>query len=152
MSTGADDLDRDITEPELDYAFLADWAEVRDGKLDVLGASYTSLDVSILPWTHDLYIAGRLRVPDDVDVVPLDVTVVAPDQRYRLTLGTELERDDSFEPYRGRVGFLFAVQLPLPIALEGLYGVRLVLGGELVRVLAFDVRLQADAGVTEDAD
>lgn len=129
---------------ELDYAFLAEYAAVLDGKLTAVGASYTHLTATSLPIQHVLYVAGRIRLTlGEEDSVALGVKVRAPDDMFTLSLEGELSHDDAARPYDGKVGMLWAVSVPMPLPKEGLYEVLVEVNGEQARRLAFDVAVQS---------
>ena len=50
---------------ELDYAFLADYATISEGRLTAVGASFTHVFVPQLPVEISFAVAGRLRVRED---------------------------------------------------------------------------------------
>jgi len=125
--------------PELDYALLADFAAVQDGKLTVVGGSYTRVVALQMPTGHPLGVAGRIRAPETTASIALTVRITAPDDRFTLNLAAELVRDDAAVPYRGILGFLFALNVMVPLVSVGLYEVYVDIEGVEVRRLAFDV-------------
>jgi len=124
---------------DLDYAFLAEYATVQDGKLTAVGASYTHLIVPQLPISHLLSIAGRVRASVGTDRIPVSIGVVAPDEQYTLQFGTELIPDDTTRPYGDKIGVLFAATVGITLTTPGLYTVNLSIDGAQARRLAFDV-------------
>lgn len=126
--------------PNLDYAFLADYARVQpDGTLTAVGASYTEVHVARLPTPHEVTLAGRVRAAEGSDHVPVAVTFRGPDQRtahLRIEgqLGTAGAR-----AYQGRIGLLFSLKLGVGLMSEGLHWVTLEIEGRTVRELAFEV-------------
>lgn len=129
--------------PKLDYAFIAEHAQVAAGKLNVLGASYTHLRVQDLPMMHSLAIAGRIRTPEDHGPVEVTLVFTSPEgeSQYSIEGSIEIEPDSAVRPYRGRVGLLFASSLQALLPVEGLYEVKVKVDGEEVRRLAFSVEL-----------
>lgn len=134
-----------MVETKLDYAFLADFAQVVDNKLTAVGASYTYLLTHKVPAQHMLSVAGRVRASSDVQVVPLHVEVEGPDAAYSISVDLELEGAGQIRPYDGKIGFLFAVTLPIPLVSTGLYSVYLDVNGERQRRLAFEVQTHPSA-------
>lgn len=127
--------------PKLDYAFIAEHAQVAAGKLNVMGASYTHLRVQELPWMHSLAVAGRIRTPEDYGPVEVTLVFTSPEgeSQYSIEGSIDIEPDEAVRPYRGRVGLLFASSLQALLPVEGLYEVRVRVDGEEVRRLAFSV-------------
>ena len=63
--------------PDLDYAFLAEYARLEQGgTLTALGASFTQIAVPRLPSAIQLGVAGRVRVLEGVAAVPLTVRML----------------------------------------------------------------------------
>jgi hypothetical protein len=127
---------------DLDYAFLADYAKVeRSGTLTAVGASFTHLVVPMLPGTHLMSIAGRVRSTIDAGPVSLTATLTPPDtDRFTVAFNMELTAGPEARPYGdGRVGLLFAITTAVPLQSEGLYRVALELEGSIARTLMFDV-------------
>lgn len=130
--------------PELDYAFLAEHAQVASGKLNVMGASYTHLVVDSLPSIHTIAVAGRVRTPKDAGPVEMSIVFTSPpgDTQYSIEGSTELEQSSDMRPYGDRVGLLFASTLQALLPAEGLYEVRVCIAGVEARRLAFSVELR----------
>lgn len=118
---------------ELDYAFLADFATIQDGKLTTVGGSFTKLIASEFPSQALIAVAGRVRCDEpEVDVIPVTVRVMSPDD-VGMTVEATTELDASEErhaPYEGhRRGIVFALQMNLPILSAGVYTVEIDLEG-----------------------
>lgn len=124
---------------ELDYAFLAEYATVKDGSLTTVGGSYTHVVVDALPTDHLLSLAGRVRASEDVEPFKVSLTIEAPEGAYRIGMDTTLSRSASSRPYDGKVGILFAATTLMPLPSEGLYWVTVMLEDEPVRRLGFSV-------------
>lgn len=128
---------------ELDYAFLADYAAVQNGKLTVVGASFTDLLVSELPSETMLSVAGRVRCAVEVPSVGIKIEVSPPNDDYRITAELELGDLHLQADYGEKRGVLFAVQLSLSLPTTGLYEVSIDVDGttsEVDRVLKFAVQ------------
>ena len=126
---------------ELDYAYLADYAQIENGKISALGASYTHAVLKSLPGGWMTTAVGRVRSDDGSDPVQITVEVIPPDGSFELRYDGVLEQQPGFRAYRGKVGLLFTVTMQMPITSEGLYQVHISLDGVLVRELAFDVEV-----------
>lgn len=128
-----------ITQPELDYAFLAEYARVEGNSLTAVGASFTSLSVPPLPFSTTIYVAGRFRSPANGTPFSVEVRVGAADDDPAVIMVTSMDPAIAISPYRGRVGMTFAVGIPVTFATLGMKQVRIVLEGEVVRDLYFEV-------------
>jgi len=123
---------------ELDYAYLADYATVENGKLTAVGASFTLLQVPTLPYNRTIAIAGRIRAPESTTHVPVQLIIAAPHQEWELSLGAEIVTDGSL-PYDGKIGVLFAAVAAVTLTETGLYVVNIEIDGALARTLKFAV-------------
>lgn len=134
-------------DPELDYAFIAEHAQVASGKLNVMGASYTHLLVDTLPSIHTIAVAGRVRAPRDSEPVEVSLVFTSPagDSRYSIEGSIDLEQTADMRPYGDRVGLLFASTLQALLPVEGLYEVLVKIEGVVVRRLAFSVEAGSSA-------
>lgn len=125
---------------ELDYAFLAEYAQVDPtGKLTAVGASFTRVTPAGMPAAQLFFVAGRVRAREDEGPVALHVEITAPDKQLTIGLDSQLTAGPAVMPYDGKVGLLFAIGTVLPLNRPGLYWVTVSLDGEEVRRLAFDV-------------
>lgn len=130
---------------ELDYAFLADFAQVEGGRLTAVGASYTHATVPSLNGGWITAVAGRIRTTENAAPAALRIQIGPADGSYLLNFESTLQPDASSRSYKdGRVGLLFAALSTIPLTSEGLYVCTVYLDGELVRELAFEVEVQAD--------
>lgn len=126
---------------ELDYAYLADYAQIEGGKISALGASYTHAIVPELPVGWMTSVVGRVRVSEDEEPVSVRIEIVPPGDAVKLNAESLIERSPSERPYRGKVGLLFAATLQLPIAEAGLCTFDVYINGEHARHLAFEVEV-----------
>lgn len=126
---------------ELDYAFVADYARVEpNGTLTAIGASWTHLWVSEMPTVHRLSVAGRVRATAAESSVPMRIEVLGPDGEVVVGTDFELQVGEGVTPYRdNRIGLLFAIEAVLPILDVGRFQVRVLVTGECVRDLYFEV-------------
>lgn len=128
---------------ELDYAFLADYAAVQEGKLNVIGASFTELRTESLPSETMLSVAGRIRSSVDVPEIEASIVISPPDGSFSLAADIIIDDLQELTHYDGKRGLLFAVQLMVPLPSEGLYKVELDIKNTehpIDRVLKFDVQ------------
>lgn len=125
---------------ELDYAYLAEFAAVQDGKLTAVGASFTHVAVPALPAGMSIGIAGRIRAHAGDDAVAINIKVTGPSDTFDLEMAGMLEAGGVVRPYGdGKVGLLFALNTQIPLMAQGLYVIDIALDGENARRLAFDV-------------
>lgn len=108
---------------ELDYAFLAEYATVQGTKLTAVGASFTHVTVPGFPGVMRLFVAGRFRATVDEADVPISVRLVSPAPGIDIQLEGTLDPGPNLRPYNGKLGLLFAVEIPVQLSSEGLYEV-----------------------------
>lgn len=124
---------------ELDYALLADYADVNGEKLTVVGGSFTKVVFPSFPAQMMAYVAGRLRVFLPDTSVEIRIKVIPPNEDYDLEIVGQLQMTDDVVPYTdNKAGALFAIGLPLSLPSVGLYTVEIRLADELVRTLRFE--------------
>ncbi|VBA61220.1 hypothetical protein LAUMK41_04596 [Mycobacterium attenuatum] len=104
---------------ELDYAFIAEYAKVEAGKLTAVGASYIDIRPLTLPAQHIVYIAGRIRAPEDAESIALKIRINPPGNMNivldgTITIGAEEPR------YDGKVAVMFAASAVIPLVSAGL--------------------------------
>lgn len=126
---------------ELDYAFLADFARVEpNGTLTAVGASWTHLWVTQLPSVHRMAIAGRVRAAVSEGRIPVRVEIIDPEGSTIVSTDFGLEAGEGSLPYDGdRLGHLFAIETVIPIVSHGKFKVSVILSGDRVRDLFFEV-------------
>lgn len=126
---------------DLDYAFLADYTSVSEGKLTAVGASFTQAFVMGSPSALTFGIAGRVRGRMDEEAPELAITIGGI-AGFEVTTSTVLVPGPDARPYAdGKVGLLFSLMTTLPVEADGLVTVDLALDGRHVRRLAFDVNV-----------
>lgn len=132
-----------MEKPELDYAFLADYAQVQNDKLTVVGASFTQMFTPSFPADLNFFIAGRIRVPEQEHFFELDLRVqmpnVAGEDPFTITMNGHNMADPNAHRYDGKYGMLFTAGISAPAFTEGLVEVLVDINGEQVRRLAFDI-------------
>lgn len=126
---------------ELDYAYLADYAQIENGKISALGASYTHAVLGALPGAWMTTAVGRVRADEGTDPVQLTLHLTPPDGSFEIHYEGLLEQQPGFRAYRGKIGLLFTVTMQMPVTSEGLYTLDIALDGVQVRRLAFDVEV-----------
>ena len=130
---------------ELDYAFLADFATIQDGRLTVVGASFTRMVVTEYPTFALLGVAGRIRCAEP-DRNTINVTLRITSPGVEPTTIEAINALDASEktnpPYdKHRRGIVFAVQVNLPVLKEGIHTVEVDLDETdgVDRTLKFEV-------------
>lgn len=128
---------------ELDYAYLADSAQVQGGKLFVLGASFTHVQTPVLGVGFPLSVAGRIKAAVG-EVCDLELSFATPEEQLVFSANITLTDNGASRPYgknNDKVGLLFAMNTQIPIVSAGLYVVWIKLSGGQSRRLAFDVEV-----------
>ncbi|GAA3699303.1 hypothetical protein GCM10022377_10380 [Zhihengliuella alba] len=125
--------------PNLDYAFLAEFARVEGDSLTSVGASFTRVEVATFPSTATIYVAGRVRAEEGGDPFGLRLRLGPDDRSSGVELETTLEPTKAINPYSGKVGMIFSAGVPLTFDHEGRYMAQIFLQDELVRSLYFSV-------------
>ncbi|TIC84112.1 hypothetical protein [Nocardioides sp. GY 10127] len=129
----------------IDYAFVADFAKVEpSGTLTVVGASWTFVTATEFPSAHRMAVAGRVRAALSEGAVELLIAVQGPNDSFRIEGGATLVSTDAAAPYGpdNAVGYLFALELTVPLLEEGLYEIFVDLPEhDEHRRLAFEARL-----------
>lgn len=133
-----------LNAPELDYAFLAEFARVEGDSLTAIGASYTRVAVRSLPATHTIFVAGRVRAPEGGETFELGLGFGSAGNADQLRLETSIDPEAQGYPYSGRIGLTFAVGFTVQLEAEGLHEVEVFIEDERVRRLAFDVVVMGD--------
>lgn len=121
---------------ELDYAFLADYAVVADGRLTVVGGSFVTVAVP-MPVDYRFAVAGRIRASLDVESFDLQFSVKAPGYEIS-TGGVSRPGDPDSTTYADKRSTLFVLNTVIPLVEPGLYEIFVGLNGETVRRLAFE--------------
>jgi hypothetical protein len=124
---------------ELDYAFIAEFAKVENGKLTAIGASYIELRPLVLPVQHLLSIAGRIRAPEDTEVISFNIRVNPPGNAMNFVLNGEMRPGDDAIRYDGKLAMLFAFSIPVTLMVEGLCDIFIEIDNVEQRKLAFRV-------------
>jgi hypothetical protein len=121
---------------ELDYAYLAEFAQVIDGKLTAVNASFIHVNTPV-PAMFQFAVAGRVRAPVDAGEVRLAIKLVSPDGN--TTIAWQVGLQTAGHPvYNGKVGILFALRAAVPLGVHGLYRVTIDVDDEEARRLAFE--------------
>ncbi len=129
---------------ELDFAFLADAADVAAGKLFVLGGAFDTIQVQALPATHPaLAVAMRLLLsPNDLDRQhSLEILLLDADARHIASAKGELTVPKSSQAPHG---WKQAVILPLrfmnvPFQLAGHYSIEILVNGTMLKAIPLRV-------------
>ena len=124
---------------ELDYAFIAEFAKVENGKLTAVGASYLDVQPPIFPAAHSFSVAGRIRAPEGTDAIALRIRIIPPGNAMNIVLNWSINPGPETEPYDGKIGFLFAVQAAIALVAEGLCEIFVDIDTVQQRRLAFRI-------------
>lgn len=132
---------------ELDYAFLADFASIQEGRLTAVGGSFTHMDVPMLPTRVEFSLAARVRVLEEEEPVELEVRISAPQSNSNLSVTGQVAAGPHARVYDGKKGILVTFKAELLITYEELVTVDVVVNGQHARRLAFDVVVAEQPGL-----
>lgn len=124
---------------QLDYALLAEHARLEPGgTVSLLGASFSQLVVPAVPAQVPLAVVGRVLFSVGEGSQALLLTILGPDDLFRVTLDTEVDTPSDPVPGVGpAVSFVISLMLPLPA--EGVYSIQLALEGAVSKTMEFRV-------------
>ncbi|SKQ12498.1 DUF6941 family protein [Mycobacteroides abscessus] len=130
---------------QLDYAFLAEHAAIQEGKLTVVGASFTKAIGGTFLF---FYVAGRIRADEGHEPFELSIEMVPPGDEPEVRWATSLSEGGAHARYDNKVAYLFALRTAAKVETKGLYHVNISLDGLLVRHLAFEAVEAVEAAET----
>lgn len=125
---------------ELDYAYLAEFAQVSDGKITAVGASFTHVSASVFPLHFAVSVAGRIRVSNETESVALSVAVAPESGEYKVDFDGLLSTGGS-RHYGEKIGILFALTTQVFVPRPGVFEFLISLEGAAARKLKFQVEL-----------
>ncbi|MCD1285251.1 MULTISPECIES: hypothetical protein [unclassified Brevibacterium] len=127
---------------ELDYAYLADYATVSEGKITAVGASFTHMFTPSLPSQSNFSIAGRIRVMEQENPPEISIDVRAEKSQQHMEINGQIHPSPASIVYDGKVGILFTLEVSMEMKHAELVTVDISLGGEKQRRLAFELTTQ----------
>jgi hypothetical protein len=125
---------------ELDYAYLAEFAQVSNGKITAVGASFTHVSASAFPLHFAVSVAGRIRVSKETETVALSIGVSPESGEYKVDFDGLLSTSGS-RPYGEKIGILFALTTQVFVPRPGVYEFKISLEGAPARDLKFQAEL-----------
>ncbi len=131
-----------MRKPELDYAFLAGYAAIRNGSLTALDASFTEMRVPQTQQKIEFSLAGRIRADAQAQAVPLRIEVVLPGDYAVAVVDVALPTSNAVR-YDGKAGVMFSFRFNLPAVNLGLHVIRVSVDGGTPRELKFDLIWEA---------
>jgi hypothetical protein len=123
---------------ELDYAFIAEFAKVENGKLTAVGASYLDVRPPAFPAQHSFSVAGRIRAPDDTAAIALVIRINPPGNMNIVINGTLTPGAETVK-YDGKLAILFAATASITLLAPGLCEIFIDVDGQQQRRLAFNI-------------
>lgn len=123
---------------ELDYAYLAEFAQVSNGKITAVGASFTHVSASTFPLHFAVSVAGRIRANKEIETVSLSIEVSPESGEYKVDFDGLLSTSGS-RPYGDKIGILFALTTQVFVPRPGVYEFKISLEGTSARDLKFQV-------------
>lgn len=124
---------------DLDYAYLADYATVSEGKITAVGASFTHMFTPAVPSQADFSIAGRIRVQEQENPPEISIDVRAEKSQQHMEINGQIPPSPDAIVYDGKVGILFTLDISLEMKHAELVTVDILLGGIQQRRLAFQL-------------
>ena len=128
--------------PELDYAFLADYARSKNGSLDALSIGINTIGAVAIPSTVQMVLVLRLAL-DRIDCESLHhiATIVQdPDGARLAELQMEAQAQwPDVEPPGNRVNVELLMPISLSLASRGPYSVDLTIDGTPEKTISFNV-------------
>jgi hypothetical protein len=125
---------------ELDYAYLAEYAQVIDGKLTAVNASFIDVKTTV-PAVFQFAVAGRVRAPADAnDVIVVAIKLEPPRPEDGSIVWTLNLSTKGLPVHDDKAGVLFAVRAAIPISAHGLCVVGIDVDNQEARRLAFEAR------------
>lgn len=129
---------------DLDYAYLADYATVSEGKITAVGASFTHMFTPSVPTQAKFSIAGRVRVQEHEEPPEISIDVRAERSQQNIEINGQIAPNPAAIVYDGKVGILFTLDVSLEMRYAELVTVDISLGGIKQRRLAFKLTTQLD--------
>jgi len=128
--------------PELDFAFLADVARIKNGVLDVLGIGFDTIGVAAFPAAHQTFLVLRVAFrQDDCGVTHrIEAVVQGPDgeRLAGVSINVEATWPDE-DPPGDRVTMPAAIPLVVPLAAGGDHSVDIAIDGAHAKAIGFRV-------------
>lgn len=134
---------------ELDYAYLADYATVAEGKITAVGASFTHMSVEEFPFLAQFAIAGRIRIKEDEEAPELAVSIRAEKNQQNMEVSGQAPHNLDAIVYDGKIGILFTMDVAMELKAPELVNVDVSVNGEQVRSLAFELTTHTGSTVSD---
>jgi uncharacterized protein YfaP (DUF2135 family) len=124
----------------LDYVLLAEFARVDPaGLLTAVGASFDRVQVPGPGAAQQMAVALRVLLDADEQSVDFRVGIDPPGGEFAMSFTGTSERNARAQPVDGKIAVLVAVNLTVPLPVEGRYAVAVALGDVVVKTLPFVV-------------
>lgn len=124
---------------ELDYAFVAEFAKVENGKLTAVGASFIDVRPPTLGTPYFFSVAGRIRAPEDTEDIGLTIRINPPGNAMNVVLDGVIKPGPDSVRYDGKVGVLFSASASIMLVADGLCEIFIDVDQVQRRRLAFRV-------------
>jgi Family of unknown function (DUF6941) len=131
----------------LDFVLLAEYARVdQAGLITIVGGGFDRVRVPAQGGMQQVFVAMRIVLDEREPDVPFEVKAQSPDNHYQIGVAGTTRRVPDVQPSDGKINFIAAIGLVVPIQMAGRYLVQIVLAGEVVRSLPFAVEFAPPEG------
>jgi hypothetical protein len=131
----------------LDFVLLAEYARVdQAGLITIVGGGFDRVRVPAQGGMQQVFVAMRIVLDEGEPDVPFEVKVQSPDNQYEIGVAGTTSRAPGVQPADGKVNFIAAIGLAVPIQMAGRHLVQILLAGEVVRHLPFVVEITQPEG------
>lgn len=139
--------------PDLDFAFLADYARAKSGAIDSLSLGFDTIHVRALPVSHQTFVGLRIHLDrsdcESIHRIEIIVQSTDGDRMCEVLFNVEARWPDP-EPMLGLVGVQAVIPILMPLSTAGRHSVELAIDGEHLKSIPFAVIL-SDPGMDGDA-
>jgi hypothetical protein len=128
--------------PELDFAFLADFARSKSKSLDALSIGIDTIIVNALPTSHQMYLAVRIAFARHDCDGTYQVEAIVQDTDGRRLTEFRIEGSATWpdvEPPGNRVTAQAVIPLLVPLEQPGPHSVDIALDGRPLKTITFVV-------------
>ena len=131
----------------LDFVLLAEYARVdQAGLITIVGGGFDRVRVPTQGGMQQVFVTMRIVLDEGEPDVPFEVKAQSPDNQYEIGVAGTTSHAPGVQPDDGKVNFIAAIGLAVPIQMAGRHLVQILLAGEVVRYLPFVVEIAQPEG------